>query len=70
MFSSILYDAKAHIIGGKDYPEINGNVYFKETKNGTLLTANIHGLPKAQNGCVGRFFGFHIHERYILLWER
>ena len=56
MFSSILYDAKAHIVGGKDYPEINGNVYFKETRNGTLLTANIHGLPKAQNGCIGKFF--------------
>lgn len=66
MFSSILYDAKAHIKGGKEYPEINGNVYFKETKKGVLLTATIHGLPKMQNGCNGRFFGFHIHERNVL----
>ena len=69
MFSSILYDAKAHIKGGKKYTNIDGYVYFKNTKNGLLLTANIHGLPKAQNGCKGRFFGFHIHERNIMLWK-
>ena len=69
MFSSILYDAKAHIKGGREYPDINGYVYFKNTKYGVLLTANIHGLPLPQNGCNGRFFGFHIHERNFLQWK-
>lgn len=32
MLSNILYDAKAHIKGGKNYPHINGIVTFKETK--------------------------------------
>lgn len=62
MFLSILYDAKADIKGGKNYPNIKGIVYFKETKNGVIVTAKINGLPHASNKCSGRFFGFHIHE--------
>ena len=57
-----LYDAKAHIKGGKGYPNIDGTVTFKETKNGVLVTAKITGLPQSENNCTGRFFGFHIHE--------
>ena len=53
--------AHANMEGGKNYPNINGYVEFKETKDGVLLTAKIHGLPKS-NKCKGRFFGFHIHE--------
>ena len=61
MFSNFFYDAKAIIKGGKDYPRIKGMVYFKETKEGVLLTAKIHGLPQSKIKCTGRFFGFHIH---------
>lgn len=61
MLSNIFYNAKAIVKGGKEYPKINGTVYFKETKNGVLVTAQIYGLPKAKNNCTGRFFGFHIH---------
>lgn len=61
-----LYNAKAIIKGGKNYPEINGTVYFKETKNGVIVTAKINGLPKSKDKCTGRFFGFHIHDRRIL----
>lgn len=57
-----LYDAKAHIKGGKSYPNIDGTVTFKETKNGVLVTAKIKGLPQSKDKCKGRFFGFHIHE--------
>lgn len=63
MFSSVFYNAKANIKGGMDYPEINGKVYFDETKNGVVMTAKISGLPQSENNCAGRFFGFHIHER-------
>ena len=54
--------AKAHINGGKDFPNINGIVTFKEVLNGVLLTARISGLPQSTDRCKGRFFGFHIHE--------
>lgn len=61
MFSNIFKTAKAHVKGGKDYPNIDGTVYFKQTQNGVLLTAKINGLPQSKNHCKGRFFGFHIH---------
>ena len=54
-------NAKAMIKGGKKYPNIHGNVYFRETKNGILITAKIKGLPSSKNACTGNFFGFHIH---------
>jgi len=54
--------AHAHIKGGKKYPNIKGNVQFKETKDGVILTVEVTGLPKYDNNCKGRFYGFHIHE--------
>ena len=62
MLKYIFNTAKAYIKGGKKYPNINGVVYFKETKNGTLITVKINGLPTSKDNCIGRFFGFHIHE--------
>lgn len=58
----IFSDALAHIKGGKAYPEIHGTVYFKKVKNGVRVTAKIYGLPHSSGNCLGRFFGFHIHE--------
>jgi len=62
MFPYIFHTAKAHIKGGKQYPQIDGMVYFTQTKHGIKLTAKINGLPQSPNNCTGRFFGFHIHE--------
>ena len=58
--------AHANIQGNKQHPNINGQVEFKETKNGVLLTAKIYGLPTSPNKCQGRFFGFHIHGQLLL----
>lgn len=69
MFSPIFYNAKANIRGGKDYPQIKGEVYFNETKNGVVMTAKIHGLPQSENNCTGKFFGFHIHNRNFMYWK-
>lgn len=62
MIKNIFNTAKANIMGGKKYPNLKGTVTFKETKNGTLVTAKIKGLPQAVGKYKGRFFGFHIHE--------
>ncbi len=62
MFPYVFNMAKAHIKGGKQYPNIDGIVYFKETLYGLELTAKINGLPQSQDNCTGRFFGFHIHD--------
>jgi len=62
MFSYNISSAKADISGGSTYPNIKGQVYFKETKDGVIVTAQIYGLPISKNNCSGKFFGFHIHE--------
>ena len=62
MFSYNISSAKADINGGSTYPSIKGQVYFKETKDGVIVTAQIYGLPISKNNCIGKFFGFHIHE--------
>lgn len=66
MFLNVFNIAKAHIKGGKKFPEINGIVTFKEVKDGVILTAKVNGLPQSKDHCKGRFFGFHIHERNFL----
>ena len=62
MYEPIFYSAKADIKGGKKYPNISGEVFFKETKLGILITVKINGLPISGNKCKGRFFSFHLHE--------
>ena len=61
MFQYIFQSAKAEIKGGHNFPNINGTVYFRQTKKGILMTAKIFGLPTSKNKCNGKFFGFHIH---------
>lgn len=62
MLPYIFSNAKAIIKGSRKYPKIDGIVYFKETKDGVLLTAKIKGLPTSKSNCSGKFFGFHIHD--------
>ena len=63
---SVLFDrapvSVARLAGGGEYTEIGGNVWFYQTPLGTLVVADIKGLPKARGRCGGRVFGFHIHE--------
>lgn len=61
MFQYNSNKAHAFIRGNSNYPNLNGSVYFEETQNGILLTAQINGLPQSTGNCGGRFFGFHIH---------
>lgn len=56
------YDAVAEIVGSEEYKNLNGKVYFKQTKDGTMVTAVIYGLPTSDIVCQNKFFGFHIHE--------
>ena len=56
MFFDFFKTADAHIKGGKEYPQIDGVVTFKETKDGVLLTAKIKGLPHSKNNCKRKIF--------------
>lgn len=54
--SNAMPDAYAKISGYKDYPDIDGMVYFYGVHGGTIVAADIKNLPKPN-----QFHGFHIH---------
>lgn len=62
MFSAIGKDAKAQIKGGRKFPKIHGMVYFKQTKQGVLVSVKVYDLPSSKNKCQNGIFGFHIHK--------
>ena len=49
-------DAVALIRGGKDFPDLWGEVRFYQKTKGVWVVAHIYGLPKNAG-----FLGFHIH---------
>lgn len=55
-------EAYAQVKGSEKYPEIQGRVYFFEVYGGTIVMAEIYGLPDEEAQDEGRFFAFHIHE--------
>lgn len=50
-------DAEAVIRGSREYPAISGRVRFYRTDPGTVVFAEVRGLP-----CKEAIFAFHIHE--------
>lgn len=64
MFEKIsdMPDGYAEIAGIEEYPGIHGRVLFYEVYGGTIVTAEIYGLPEQDKKARGGFFGFHIHE--------
>ena len=52
--------AGAVISGSETHPNIYGEVFFYNIRKGTLILADISGLPK-NTDCERAFFGFHIH---------
>lgn len=57
-----LPEAFAEIQGSDRYPEIHGMVYFFEVYGGTIVMAELYGLPDEEMQEQGKFFAFHIHE--------
>jgi Cu-Zn family superoxide dismutase len=53
-------NAVAMVRGGEIYPDINGTVRFYDTAYGTVVFAEILGLPLGSGG-EETVFGFHIH---------
>lgn len=54
--------AAAVLSGSSEFPDISGVVRFYTMKNGTLIYADVNGLPCAGDRCSQEIFGFHIHE--------
>lgn len=57
---NITRGAYAKIKGGKEYPDISGEVYFDTDEKGVIVTATVSGLPRKNPLCAG-IFAFHIH---------
>lgn len=53
--------AYAELTGNPGNGEITGIVRFYPTEDGTLVNAEVYGLPITEN-CSPDIFGFHIHE--------
>lgn len=53
--------AAAVVSGSDTYPGIHGLIRFYSMPNGTLVYADVDGLPSAGNRCSQKVFGFHIH---------
>lgn len=54
--------AFAHVQGSEKYPQVEGLVTFYDFLDGTIVMADISGLPHEEETCERGFFGFHIHE--------
>ena len=55
-------EAYAKVRGSVENSGIHGEVYFYGVHNGTLIVAEIYGLPNTMEKESGNFYGFHIHE--------
>lgn len=53
--------AVAKLSGAKGFEAIHGEVFFRQTPYGVLITAAVHGLPRQQKNDAFGVFGFHIH---------
>ena len=56
-------EALAVIRGSEQYPALSGEVWFFPLWGGTLVAAEVTGLPSAgMRSCAPGIHGFHIHE--------
>lgn len=55
-------DAYAQVKGNINNSNIHGIVYFFGMHKGTMVIAEIYGLPNTMDKPNGNFYGFHIHE--------
>lgn len=55
-------DAYAQVRGNIRHSGVHGNVYFFGMYSGTMVIAEIYGLPDDMEKPNGNFFGFHVHE--------
>ncbi len=64
-FTNGTAEAYAQVRGDTGHCAIKGNIYFFEMYGGTLVVAEVKGLPNTKNAPNANFYGFHIHEGSI-----
>lgn len=55
-------EAYAKIKGNEKYPNLKGIISFYGVHGGTIVVAEVTGLPKQSAHMDSAFHGFHIHE--------
>ena len=55
-------DAVAVLRGDAAHAGLHGKVSFYDAPGGTLVVAEVSGLPADSDVCGGHVFGFHIHD--------
>lgn len=55
-------EAYAKIKGNGKYPDLKGTISFYGVHGGTIVVAEVTGLPKQSEHMDSAFHGFHIHE--------
>lgn len=55
-------EAYAFVRGSSTYASVKGEVYFYPFRDGTLVAADVRGLPYPGGACPDSVLGFHIHE--------
>lgn len=55
-------DAWARLKGSSQRPGLRGMIRFYRHALGTLIVAEVQGLPTHQDACASPIFAFHIHE--------
>lgn len=64
IFNKILkFNPTAHAVvrGSSAYPNLIGNILFYAMGKGSIVLAEVFGLPHSKVPCGERVFGFHIH---------
>lgn len=61
MVNNFFENARAEIHGGRMFPEISGETFFRETSKGVLVTTRLYNLPHSEDVCKSRIFALHIH---------
>jgi len=59
---TLLPTATAIMEGSPSYPTVRGTVKLFDTDRGTVVFAEIDGLPAPEDVCAAPIFGFHIHD--------
>lgn len=67
MFDNIFNSAKAHIKGGKKYPQIDGIIAFKETKDGVFVKCYFEEFTIVRPSCAHLA---HIHKKIAHFFEQ
>ncbi len=61
-FENPLPFARAEIKGDAAHKDLKGTVEFFPFRDGTMVSAELYGLPRGAPPCAPDIFGFHIHE--------